>query len=165
MPITHAFDASILVIRMEGHYTVSDLEQAVLAGLADPHLPTDAVLMFDLSESRALRDRPTEDVRAMARFLARQRARYGARLAMVAPGDLAFGLMRLGAVTAEGGGVAAEVFRDYATARAWLLSERPAAPAGRAGARPDVDREGAMASDDRRRRDDSGGDGSGAASW
>jgi hypothetical protein len=135
MPVTYAFDDSIVVIRMEGQYTVPDLEQAILAGLGDPHRPADAVLMFDLSESRALRDRPTEDVRGMARFLARHRARYGSRLAMVAPSDLAFGLMRLGAVTAEGGGVDAEVFRDYVTARAWLLRQGPPA-VERLGTRP-----------------------------
>ena len=144
MPVTYAFDDSIVVIRMEGQYTVPDLEQAILAGLGDSHLPTDAVLMCDLSESRALRDRPTEDVRGMARFLVRHRARYGSRLAMVAPNDLAFGLMRLGAVTAEAGGVAAEVFRDYAAARAWLLRQGPPA-VERLGTRPDS--EGATSTD------------------
>jgi hypothetical protein len=40
---------------------------------------------------------------------------------MVTTGDLAFGLMRLGSATAEIGGVAAEVFRDMESARAWLM--------------------------------------------
>jgi hypothetical protein len=42
---------------------------------------------------------------------------------MVTTGDLGFGLMRLGAVAAETGGLAAEVFRDIAEARAWLTRE------------------------------------------
>jgi hypothetical protein len=132
MPVSYSFDDRIAVMRMEGNYSVAELEDAVLAGLADPARPNGVVLMFDLRESRALRDRPTEDVRAMARFLSRNREKYNSRLAMVAPTDLAYGLMRLGAVTAEAGGVAAEVFRDFASARAWLLGGRPSSLAARA---------------------------------
>lgn len=127
MPVSYDFDDRIVAIRQRGDYSVSELEEAILAGLADPRRPAGAVLLFDLRESRALRERPTEDVRGMARFLARHRAAYNSRLVMVAPTDLAFGLMRLGAVTAEAGGVVTEVFRDYEPARAWVLGEGPPA--------------------------------------
>jgi hypothetical protein len=127
MPVSYVFDARIAVVRMQGHYSVDELEDTILAALADPGRPAGVVLMFDLRESRALRDRPTEDVRGMARFLSRNRAKFNSRFAMVASSDLAFGLMRLGAVTAEAGGVVTEVFREYAPARAWLLGEGPPA--------------------------------------
>lgn len=127
MPVSYSFDDPIVAIHMKGEYSVLDLENAVLAALADPARPARPVLMYDLRESRALRERPTEDVRGMARFLARNRHAFNSRLVMVAPSDLAFGLMRLGAVTAEAGGVVAEVFREFEPARAWLLGEGPPA--------------------------------------
>jgi hypothetical protein len=127
MPVSYDFDDRIVAIRQKGEYSVEELQSTILAGLADPACPADPVMLFDMRESRALRDRPTEDVRGMARFLARHREAYGSRLVMVAPSDLAFGLMRLGSVTAEAGGVVTEVFREYEPARAWVLGDGPPA--------------------------------------
>ena len=41
---------------------------------------------------------------------------------MVVSSDMAYGLMRMGSVHAEHGGVAPAVFRDLAEARRWLLA-------------------------------------------
>ncbi|HET7456479.1 MAG TPA: hypothetical protein VFJ74_02425 [Gemmatimonadaceae bacterium] len=163
MPVTYSFDDRIVAVRMVGNYSVDELEETMLAGLADPKRPARAVLMFDLTESRALRDRPTEDVRGMARFIARHRVAFNSRLAMVAPSDLAFGLMRLGAVTAEAGGVVAEVFREYAPARAWLLGEGPPA-VERDPSAPLPDEAMRDATDDGDADDNDGGSSSGGAS-
>ena len=90
MPVSYSFDDPIVAIHMKGEYSVLDLENAVLAALADPARPARPVLMYDLRESRALRERPTEDVRGMARFLARNRHAFNSRLVMVAPSDELF---------------------------------------------------------------------------
>jgi hypothetical protein len=105
---------------MVGKYTTSDLKSSILDALDDARVPERPVLLFDLRESRSLQDRTAEEVRDMGRFLASHGRRFGNRLAMVTTGDLAFGLMRLGAVTAEMGGLAAEVFRDMGAAKEWL---------------------------------------------
>jgi hypothetical protein len=59
----------------------------------------------------------------MGRYLASHGGRFGGRLALVASESFAYGLMRLGAASVEGGGVAASVFRDEPSARAWLLAD------------------------------------------
>ena len=80
-----------------------------------------AGLLFDLTGSESLGDRTADDLRAMAIFLASRGSRFSSRLAMVAVTDVAYGLMRMGAVTAESQGIAAHVFRDYGSARRWLV--------------------------------------------
>jgi hypothetical protein len=56
----------------------------------------------------------------MAYFLASRAERYAQRLGMVAVTDLAYGMMRMGSAVAESQGIAARVFRDRASAMAWL---------------------------------------------
>ena len=120
MPVAYEFDDDVILLRMVGKYTTSDLKSSILDALDDARVPERPVLLFDLRESRSLQDRTADEVRDMARFLASQGRRFGHRLAMVTTGDLAFGLMRLGAVAAETGGLAAEVFRDMGEAKEWL---------------------------------------------
>jgi hypothetical protein len=120
MPVAYEFDNDVILLRLVGKYTTSDLKSAILDALDDARLPERPVLLFDLRESRSLQDRTADEVRDMAHFLASHGRRFGNRLAMVTAGDLAFGLMRLGAVTAETGGLAAEVFRDMGAAKEWL---------------------------------------------
>ncbi len=120
MPVTYDLDDGLIALRLSGEYAPTEIKSALLDALDDPRLPGDAQLLFDLRESRSIQDRTADDVRDMARFLAAHGQRFGNRVAMVTNGDLAFGLMRLGAVTAQSGGVEAEVFRDIHSARAWL---------------------------------------------
>ena len=120
MPVGYDFEGDVIVLRPAGKYTTHEMKSAILDALDDARLPPHAVMLFDLRESRSLQDRTADEVREMAGFLASHGRRFGQRLAMVTAGDLAFGLMRLGAVAAETGGLAAEVFRDIETAKAWL---------------------------------------------
>ena len=120
MPVGYDFDGDVIVVRPLGKYSTHDMKAAVLDALDDERLPARAVLLFDLRESRSLQDRTADEVREMAGFLASHGRRFSHRLAMVTTGDMAFGLMRLGAVAAESGGLVAEVFRDLAKAKAWL---------------------------------------------
>lgn len=132
MPISYSFDTRIVVVRMEGKYSTGELKDAILAAVADPACPADPVMMFDLRDSQSLEDRSADEVRDMARFLASHGARFGNRLGMVAPTDLSYGLMRIGAVTAEMKGLSAEVFRTFEEARDWLLAGANAGLAGEA---------------------------------
>ena len=121
MAVSYSFDGNIILIRMEGIYSTSELKATILKALDAPECPANPVMMFDLRESRSIKDRSAEDVRDMAMFLASQGPRFGNRLGMVAPTDLTYGMMRIGAVTAERGGVEAFVFREFNEAREWLL--------------------------------------------
>ena len=81
-------------------------------------------MLFDLTESSSLHQRTPTDIQEMARFLAGQSERFGARLAMVAPSDFAYGLMRMGGVTAEAFGAEPRVFRTTAEALEWLRDQK-----------------------------------------
>jgi len=122
MPVSYSYHGRIVVMRMEGDYTTADLKARVLEALDDPKCPTDAVLLFDMRESNAIKGRSPAEVQEMANFLAGQRDRFSRRLAMVTSSDVAYGLMRIGAVYVERGGVSPEVFRDFEEAKKWLVA-------------------------------------------
>jgi hypothetical protein len=122
MTVQHRRAGDIAVVEASGRYDVAELRTAIEAALAPFGAAGAAGLLFDLTQSDALGDRPTDEVRAMAIFIASKAARFAARLAMVTGSDVAYGLMRLGGVVAESQGVTARVFRDPAAALAWLTA-------------------------------------------
>jgi hypothetical protein len=120
--VHHRRAGDIAVVEASGRYEVAELRAAIDAAVAPFGAAGAAGLLFDLRQSDALGDRPTDEVRAMAIFIASKGARFAARLAMVTGSDVAYGLMRLGAVVAESQGVTARVFRDAPAALAWLTA-------------------------------------------
>lgn len=122
MPVTCEFDGNNVVLRLTGVYETADVRIALLAALDDPDCPRAASLLFDVSASRSIARRSADEVRAMAQFLAGHADRFGRRLALVANGDAAFGLMRLGAVAVEQLGVETSVFRKLSDAEHWLAA-------------------------------------------
>jgi len=123
MPVSHDFPGQTIVLRLAGSYTTADVRAGLLAAVTDARAPHTAQgLIFDVRDSQALATRSAADVRAMARFLASHADQFRRRVALVASSDVAFGLMRLGAVALEQQGVEAHVFRDAADASAWLGS-------------------------------------------
>jgi hypothetical protein len=118
--IEHGRDGDIAIVRASGRYEVAELRAALEAAVAPFGATGASGLLFDLSESQSLGDRPTEDVRGMAYFIASHGDRFGRRLAMVTGSEVAYGLMRLGATVAESQGISARVFRDRESAMAWL---------------------------------------------
>lgn len=122
MTVHYRRAGNIAVVEASGRYGVAELRTAIEAAVA-PFGPAGAAgLLFDLTHSDALGERPTDEVRAMAFFIASKAAQFAARLAMVTGSDVAYGLMRLGAVVAESQGVTARVFRDPVAALAWLTA-------------------------------------------
>lgn len=122
MTVAHGRAGSVAVVEASGQYTVAELRGAIDAALAAFGADGASGLLFDLTRSAALVDRATDDVRAMAYFLASRADRFASRLAMATASDLAYGLMRVGAVVVESQGVTARVFRDRAAAMAWVTS-------------------------------------------
>ena len=121
MPVVREVADGILTLRMEGEYTTQDIRAALLAGDDGDHAGGIVGMLFDVSGSTVLPSRSTSEIRDLAAFLGREGARFGRRLALVAPSDVAFGLMRLASVSVPESEVETEAFRDHAAARAWLL--------------------------------------------
>jgi len=119
--IEHRREGNVAVVTARGRYSMAELRDGVDDALDAFGDEVSAGLLFDLTGSESLGDRSAEDLRAMAIFLASRGSRFSSRLAMVAVTDVAYGLMRMGAVTAESQGIAAHVFRDYGSARRWLM--------------------------------------------
>jgi hypothetical protein len=122
VPVRHRRAGTIAVVEAIGRYEVAELRAAIEAAVASFGPEGATGLLFDLTRSDAFGDRPTDEVRAMAFFIASKATRFAARLAMVTSSDVAYGLMRLGAVVAESQGLAARVFRDEEAALAWLVA-------------------------------------------
>ena len=121
MAIEHRREGNLAVVVARGRYSMGELRDGVDAALEVFGDEPSSGLLFDLTASESLGERTADDLRAMAIFLASRGSRYSRRLAMVAVTDVAYGLMRMGAVTAETQGVIAHVFRDYGSARRWLM--------------------------------------------
>jgi len=122
MPVKYRFESSIVVLEMSGDYSMDDLRATILNALADSARPSGAFLLIDLSRSRSIYDRSSEDVKTMARFIGSLGRHFNDRIALVASEDLPFGLMRMGSVGSDERGIKSEVFRTIAEARTWLLS-------------------------------------------
>jgi len=119
--VTYRFDSNIVVMEMVGEYSMDDIPKTVLNALADSHCPANPSILVNLSESRSLYKRSSEDIKTMARSLVPLGKRFNNRIALLAPNDLQYGLMRMGTVFSEENGMKPEVFRTFAEARQWLL--------------------------------------------
>jgi len=121
MPVNFEFTDGIIVLRMIDLYVPDDIQKALLQGLTDPRTSHPVGLLFDVSRSKSLRTRSSDDVAAMGLFLARHGDAFARRVALVGFDDFPFGMMRMGRVTLEREGITSEVFRDDTNARKWLL--------------------------------------------
>ena len=121
MPVTYRFDSNIVIIEMVGEYTKDDIPKTILDSLADSSCPAKPFICVNLTESLSIYKRSSQDVITMAKSLVSLGKRFN-RIALVAPNDLQYGLMRMGSVFSEGFGLTVEIFRTFAEAHKWLLS-------------------------------------------
>jgi hypothetical protein len=104
-------------------YAPADIQKTLLQGLTDPRTSDAVGLLFDVSRSKSLRARSSDDVVAMGYFLAQHADAYARRVALVGFDDFPYAMMRMGRVTLEHEGIASEVFREETQARKWLLQD------------------------------------------
>jgi hypothetical protein len=104
-------------------YAPADIQKTLLQGLTDPRTSDAVGLLFDVSRSKSLRARSSDDVVAMGYFLAQHADAYARRVALVGFDDFPYAMMRMGRVTLEHEGIASEVFREETAARTWLLKD------------------------------------------
>lgn len=121
MPVNFDFTDGVMSLRMVGTYVPADIQKALLAGMKNPHTSDAVGLLFDVSQSKSLRTRSSDDIIAMGYFLAQYSEAFSKRVALVGFDDFPFAMMRMGKVTLEREGITAEVFRDDINARKWLL--------------------------------------------
>ena len=121
MPVSFEFTDGIIVLRMIDLYVPEEIQKALLEGLTDPRTSDAVGLLFDVSRSKSLRTRSSDDVVAMGYFLAQHGEAYARRVALVGFDDFPFAMMRMGRVTLEREGITSEVFRVETDARKWLL--------------------------------------------
>ena len=122
MPVTYRFDSNIVIIELAGEYSMDDIHTTILNSLADSMCPATPFILINLSDSRSIYNRSPENVITMARSLASLAKRFNNRIALVAPKDLPYGLMRMGSVFSEEMGFEPKVFRTFDEAMKWLLS-------------------------------------------
>lgn len=119
MPMRVGQDRGIAVVAFDGDHELADARDAIDEALG---LVSGGArgLLLDFSASQTLSSRSPHQIRLMALYLGLHRGRFASRAAVVAPSDAAFGLMRLGSVTAEDYGIMTTVTRDYSSALSWL---------------------------------------------
>ena len=105
MPVRYRFDSNIVVIEMVGEYSMDELRTSILKSLADSDFPSNSVVLFDLTESRSIYIRSSDDIKNMVQSIAPLAKRFNNRVALVASADLPYGLMRMGSVFSEAGSI------------------------------------------------------------
>ena len=125
MGLSYSYDEDTLRIVAEGNYSAQDLREFLLETMSDPRTRPGIATLMDIRGTEAVRT--TEELVSLADFLGSKRDRsIPLRVAVVATGDLLFGLSRMVSVYVERYGVDLQVFREIEPAELWLRSE-PAA--------------------------------------
>ena len=122
MPVDYEIDREGGVVRVTASGGVSDADLFAFARrvAADPELDVPRPELCDFRHARAA-DLSAATVRELAEIFAETDAkRAGRRVALVCPGDTAYGLARMYQAHREGGPHEIRVFRDLAAARTWL---------------------------------------------
>lgn len=121
MGLCYSYDDKMLRIVGEGDYTAQDLKDLLVAAISDPRTRPGIPTLMDIRRSEATRT--NDELVSIVDFLGSKRDRsVPLRCAVVATGDLRFGLSRMVSVYVERYGVELRVFRDVESAEAWLRS-------------------------------------------
>jgi len=111
VPVFTRIKDSVLVVTVDGDYTLSELRRVGARGLQAPDTPRPARVLLDLSGAAAPPDRAAEDVREAAAFFAAmgsavERVAIQAHLPMATPPE------------------GTQIFHSRADALAWLNPEQ-----------------------------------------
>jgi hypothetical protein len=122
MGLSYSYDGDVLRIVGEGNYSVQALKDLLTAAMSDPRTRPGMSTLMDIRQSEATRT--TEELVSVVDFLGSKRDRsVPLRCAVVAAGDLRFGLSRMVSVYVEKYGVELRVFRDLESAEFWLRAD------------------------------------------
>ena len=122
MAISHRYDAALrtLFLEFSGEVSESELVDVARKLASDPAIPPGHRELVDLSGIRET-DVTSAALRRVAYIYAEADQRpEESRVAIVAPGDLFFGLSRMYEAFREPSRLGIRVFRELGEARAWL---------------------------------------------
>jgi len=122
VPILHRYDPSLCTLFLEFRGEVSEAELLETASklATDGAIPPGHRELVDLSRLEQT-DVTSGALRRVARIYADTDHRPGdSQVAIVAPGDLFFGLSRMYEAYRDGAGLRMRIFRSLAEARTWL---------------------------------------------
>ena len=113
------------VLDLRGAYTVEEARDALDRGLAAPSSARFAGLVVDVSTSEMVATRTSPHIMRAAQRLGIMGDRFSHRLGVVASTPQALGLMRMGAMHAEGAGLEVQVCDTYEAAVEWVVGGTP----------------------------------------
>jgi len=120
MPLLYSIEGPLVLVVVVGRVTLDETVQLTESLLADPDFEGTADLLVDAS-----RGRPSlsySEMRITARRWASLVGRVR-RIAIVAPGDVIYGLARAFQYFAECAGLTCKVFRAMPDAKKWLTRD------------------------------------------
>ncbi len=123
MAVTYRIDNDLLILDCEGEYPREDVERVFVRAMKDAATPQRVHLLLDVTGSRSLSGRSSNEIRRTAMALGPCAERLGGRAAVLATSDVHYGLCRMGAVYSEAKGVRVQVFKERTEALAWLREE------------------------------------------
>jgi len=119
MPVFTHMKNGVLVVTVDGDYTSGELRRAGARGLEADDVPNPVPVLLDMSGAAGIGKKSTDDIRATGEFFG-ERAEFMTRVAVLAPSDVAFGLMNVGGVFATSAGLETRPFRSRTEALEWL---------------------------------------------
>ena len=117
MPMTSEIDVDrgLVLTRLVGPVSVTEVEEHNRDLAKDPRFKPHFRQLVDVSEMTKLFDAPAVGKSAEEHIFS-----PGARRAVVAPSDGAFGMSRMFAIQSESAGQTIQVFREMSEAKKWL---------------------------------------------
>ena len=123
MPILHCIEGHVIGVAIQGRVPPWRIPAALETILSDPTMPDALGLLL---HDRGSTCKPSyNEVRELARLLARFAERFGRRAAVVAALPIHYGIARMLAVFAQPLNIDLRVFRNLSAAEDWLRGKQP----------------------------------------
>ena len=118
MPVSSRVRDGVMVLTVDGDYTVNELRRVGFGAFEAPNTPKRVPVLLDLSGAAGLTKKSTEDLAATGAIFGAYRDRLSG-IAVVAPGDIA-ALFDAQSVFAHEAGVGVMSCQSHTDAREWL---------------------------------------------
>lgn len=126
--VSYRLYRTVAVVRASGHYTPTELAEAVGAVLDDAATRPLRGIVLDVRDSQSFAGRSQTDVEQVTQYMGLRCDGFGGRVAVIPSAHAPGQLVRLVSGCFADRGVDAHIFREPAKAVQWL--RRPAAPSG-----------------------------------
>ena len=118
MGIRHLIENDTVEVIVDGQFALEELLEGFRQMLADEKLPSRALILINVTESKILP--PSQVIEQIATLLGTKRDRLGNRLAVLVSHTVRFGIARQLGAFLENSDINAQPFYDRKTAIEWL---------------------------------------------